>query len=56
MLEEEKWTFQLLTKYNVKTKKDNVAKVIEEGRCLKCKIAGLYLDVDDHIVKTMESF
>ena len=27
----------------------NVAEVIEEGKGLKCKIAGLYPDIDDHI-------
>ena len=32
----------------------NVAEVIEEGKCLKRKIAGLYLDVDDSICENYE--
>jgi len=27
----------------------NVAEVLEEGRCLKHKLAGMYPDVDDRI-------
>lgn len=32
----------------------NVAEVIEEGKCLKRKIAGLYPDVDDSVCENYE--